>query len=124
MVEQPFIHKLQTLLEHRAGLEQNGLLILIGMALNLIHVPILLLQPVTYLQQGSVHLWVIERCTDLQRLLYVVLQPLAELIWHSLACIVQALHLLNADLGHVHQTFHFLFGIVLELHTKILTPQL
>ena len=50
MVEQAFFHQVQSLLEHRAGLEQSGLLILIDMDLKLFHVAILLLQPVADLQ--------------------------------------------------------------------------
>jgi hypothetical protein len=50
MVEQAFIHQLQMLPEHCACLRQDGLLILIGMELELFHVAILLLQPVAYLQ--------------------------------------------------------------------------
>lgn len=124
MIEQAFIHQLQTLAEHRACLQQDCLPILTGMELKLFHIAVLLLQPVAHLQQDTVHRWLIQGCADLQCLLDVILQPLPYPIWHSLIGICQALHLLNARLGQIHQALHFLFGVILELYTKILTPQL
>jgi hypothetical protein len=84
MVEQPFVHQLQSLLEHRASLQQDGLLILWGMELKLFHVTVLLVQTISNLQQGAVHYRIIQGGTDLQSLLDVILQPLPELVGHSL----------------------------------------
>lgn len=115
---------MQALLEHRACLCQDGLRILGRMELKPLHVPVLILQAVTDLQEGAVHSRIIQGTANLQCLLDVPFQPLPGLIGYCLSSIGQRGHFLDTYLGKLHQTGDFLFGVIPELEAKVFTPHL
>jgi hypothetical protein len=69
-VEQAGLHQLQSLLQQGARLHQ--LRILRGMKLHTFHIPVLLLQSVTDLQQGPIERAILQVAAKLQRLMDVL----------------------------------------------------
>ncbi len=122
VVDQTVVHQPQALLEHGACLCEYRLYILRSMELQLFHVSVLLLQSVAYLQERLVERVIIQGAAKLQRLMDVLFETQPCLVGHGLSGICQARHLLDADLGKLHQPVHFLLRVIACLQAEVFRP--